>query len=145
MSRVGAESDAADIAQEAYLRLMRVEKPELIRKPDAYLFRIASNLAGELQLKRASDPACVPLSDLQQRGGDGDDAAFATSLERRAEIARLETILDGLPPLYRAVLLLKKRDGYTNAEIAERLNLAPSSVPTYLKRALAKVRACWPA
>ena len=142
-SRLGNEADAQDLAQEAYLRLTRVERPELIRKPEAYLFKIASNLASELLLKRAQNPASVPLDDLQEAGEDGDGAAFENALDRRAEIVRLEAILDVLPPLYRAVLLLRKRDGYSNNEIAEKLNLAPSSVPTYLKRALAQCRARW--
>jgi RNA polymerase sigma-19 factor, ECF subfamily len=142
-SRLDSEAEAQDLAQEAYLRLTRVNHPELIRSPEAYLFRIASNLANERLLKRAQDPACVPLDGLEQAGEDGDGAAFEGTLDQRAEIVRLERILDDMPPLYRAVLLLRKRDGYSHAEIAEKLNIAPSTVHTYLKRALTQCRARW--
>jgi RNA polymerase sigma-19 factor, ECF subfamily len=142
-SRLNSETEAQDLAQEAYLRLTRVARPELIRSPEAYLFRIASNLANERLLKRAQDPAFVPLDGLEKSGEDGDGAAFEGTLSHRAEIVRLEAILDEMPPLYRAVLLLRKRDGYSHAEIAEKLNIAPSTVHTYLKRALKQCRARW--
>jgi len=139
-SRIDNRSDVQDLAQEAYLRLMRVKRPELIRKPDAYLFRIASNLVNEYFLKRAQDPATLTLDQIQHTGEDGDGTAFEGIIDRRAEIARLETLLNGLPKPYRAVILLRKRDGYSHAEIAEKLNLAPSTVHTYLKRAITHCR-----
>lgn len=142
--RMGSEADAADLAQEAYLRLTRVKHQELIEKPEAYLFRISINLANELQLKRKRDLEALDLDTLRETGGDGDDAAFEDALERRADIFLLETILDDLPELYRAILLLRKRDGYSHKEIAERLEISPQTVHTYLKRALAQIRARWP-
>ena len=140
---LGNDADAQDLAHEAYLRLTRVKRPDLIRSPEAYLFRIASNLANEFLLKQRREPACVRLDDLQGSDGDSDGAAFAGALEHRADIARLERLLADLPPRYAAVLVLRKRDGYSHAEIARRLDIAPSTVPTYLKRALAHLRARW--
>jgi len=142
-SRLGNHADVQDLAQEAYLRLTRVKRPDLIRKPEAYLFRIASNLANEHLLKRAHDPKFVALEDIQKMGDDGDGAAFEDTLDRRREIVRLEALLDDLPPLYSAVMLLRKRDGYSHKEIAKKLNIAPSTVHTYLKRGLAQCRARW--
>jgi len=139
-SRIANGSDVQDLAQEAYLRLMRVKRPEFIRKPEAYLFRIASNLVNEYYLKQAKDPATITLDQIQHTGQDGDGAAFERVIDHRAEIVRLESLLDDLPPFYRAVVLLRKRDGYSHLEIAEKLNLAPSTVHTYLKRALTHCR-----
>ena len=39
--------DAQDIAQEAYLRLIRIRKKSIISHPKAYLFQIAANLINE--------------------------------------------------------------------------------------------------
>ncbi len=141
--RTGSGSDAQDLAQEAYFRLCRVPDPDLIREPESYLFRIASNLAHELRLRRRSQPAVVELDRSLPELAGGDDGAFEDLLEDRSSIEALEAILTELPPLYRAVLLLRKRDGYTHDEIAERLGISKHTVHKYLSRALFSCRARW--
>ncbi len=142
-SRVGSESEARDLAQEAYLRLTRVADGDLIRHPEAYVFRIAANLANEFLLKRRKANETVELDTVLETGGDGDAAAFEKHLEARSALRQLETILNDLPPLYRAVLLLRRRDGLSHAEIARELNISPHTVHRYLTRALASCRAAW--
>ena len=43
-SRLANDADAQELAQEAYLRLLRISRTELIKHPQTYLYRIASNL-----------------------------------------------------------------------------------------------------
>lgn len=136
--RLGNREDAHDLAQEAYLRLLRVDRAKIIHKPESYLFRIASNLANEFNLHQRRSPT-VDL-DLREEG-DGD--AFERSLEHRAAIRRLEKILDGFPPIYRAVLLLRKRDGLSREEIAEKLGISVHTVKKYTARAAARCREEW--
>ncbi len=140
-SRIGSEAEARDLAQEAYLRLTRVADGDLIRQPEAYVFRIAANLANEFLLKRRKSSETVELDTVLETGIDGDKAAFEQQLEARSSLRRLETILEELPPLYRAVLLLRRRDGLSHAEIASELNISPHTVHRYLTRALASCRA----
>lgn len=45
--RTGAGTDAADLAQEVYLRLLRARNLESIRDPQAYLYAVAANLVRE--------------------------------------------------------------------------------------------------
>lgn len=42
--RLRNATEAPDLAQEVFLRLMRVERPETIRSPEAYLFTVASHV-----------------------------------------------------------------------------------------------------
>jgi RNA polymerase sigma-70 factor (ECF subfamily) len=44
-------SDVDDIAQEVFLRLMRYETAELIEHPQAYLYKVASNVAAEWAIR----------------------------------------------------------------------------------------------
>ena len=46
-ARLPNEQDAQELAQEAYLRMLRVSDANLIRDPAAYLFRIARGLLQE--------------------------------------------------------------------------------------------------
>lgn len=141
--RTGSGSDAQDLAQEAYFRLCRVREPDLIREPESYLFRIACNLANELALRRRNQPALVEFDAALPELAEGDGGSFAQLLESRSSVEKLETILQELPPLYRAVLLLRKRDGHSHEEIAERLGISPHTVHKYLSRALLSCRTLW--
>lgn len=141
--RVNNEVDAQDLAQEAYFRLCRVKEPDLIREPDAYLFRIASNLANEFLLKKNKQPTVIDIDNVGDQVGEQPGETFGDQIQQRAEVSQLQTILDDLPPLYQAILLLRKRDGYSHQEIADRLNISPHTVHKYLKRALLKCRAAW--
>src|SRR5262249_59548102 len=46
-----AAADVEDVAQEVFLRLMRYEKAELIDHPQAYLYKVASNVATEWSIR----------------------------------------------------------------------------------------------
>ncbi|MEL7042884.1 MAG: RNA polymerase sigma factor [Pseudomonadota bacterium] len=138
--RVGNESDASDLVQEAYLRLSRVKNQDLIEKPVAYLFQIAANLANEFHLRKRKSPVTVDYDALAAFGGDGDDDRFQRDMEARSGVQALERVLGKLPPLYREILLLRKLDGYSHAEIAAKLELSQHTVHRYLTRALARCR-----
>jgi DNA-directed RNA polymerase specialized sigma24 family protein len=55
--RTRSKADAPDLAQEVYLRMLRVKDLDSIQSPQSYLFTVASNLLKEdavLQRKRGS-------------------------------------------------------------------------------------------
>lgn len=52
--RVANRAEAEDLAQEIYLRLLRIERQDLIRSPEALLFRVASNAVFEWRLLASS-------------------------------------------------------------------------------------------
>ena len=49
--RVRIRADAQDLAQEVYLRLLRTSQIDLIAEPQAYLYRMASNVAAEWRMR----------------------------------------------------------------------------------------------
>ena len=53
--RLRSVSDARDVAHEAYVRLLRVKRKDLIRDPQAYLYRIAINILYEFELQKKAD------------------------------------------------------------------------------------------
>ncbi|PCI51596.1 MAG: RNA polymerase subunit sigma-70 [Alphaproteobacteria bacterium] len=141
--RLGNKEDAQDLAQEAYLRLLRVHENKIIEKPESYLFRIASNLVNEFAMQKRRTPHIVEIDSLEISDDRGDGYSLERSLEHRAAIRQLEEILEDLPPLYRAVLLLKKREGFSREEIAEKLGISVHTVKKYLARAAAYCREKW--
>lgn len=141
--RMKNHADSEEIAQEVYLRLMRIKDVDLVQNPNAYLFKIANNLVSEILLKKSKAPITIDLADAVENGLDEDTNTLARKIESDAEIKRLEKLLEELPPLYRSVLLLRKRDGYSHKEIAEKLSISKNTVHIYLTRALLFCRSNW--
>ncbi len=55
--------DVPDLAQEVFLRLLRVERHETIRNPEAYLFTVASHVIHQHTLRRSSEPISVDITE----------------------------------------------------------------------------------
>ena len=47
LRRIRSKADAADLAQEVYVRMLRVRDLEAIRNPVSYLYTVANNLVKE--------------------------------------------------------------------------------------------------
>lgn len=56
-------ADVPDLAQEVFLRLMRVEHHEAIRSPEAYLFTVASHVLHQHALRQASTPTTLDVNE----------------------------------------------------------------------------------
>ncbi|HEU4625439.1 MAG TPA: RNA polymerase sigma factor [Steroidobacteraceae bacterium] len=138
MRRLRSRQNAQDLAQETYLRLLRMDSHELVRKPQAYLYRIASNLVYEFKLRERNEPVAFDSQALEEAA---ESAAHPLdSSETVSHAQQLESILGQLPPLYRAVFLARKRDGMSYAEIARALDISVHTVKKYLARAVAQCR-----
>jgi RNA polymerase sigma factor (sigma-70 family) len=138
--RVRTVADARDLAQEAYVRLLRLERKDLIRDPQPYLYRIAANLVHEFELKRRAQAAGLQRWATEQSLDSGSQSA-----DREAEALglsrRLQEVLEELTPKCRAVLVLHRRDGMTYDEIAARIGISSSMVKKYLAAGLRHCRA----
>jgi RNA polymerase sigma-70 factor (ECF subfamily) len=136
--RVRNRADARDVAQEAYVRLLRLDRKELIRDPLPYVYRLAANLVHEFELKRRADDA--RLTRWTQERALEEPIPVESSAEALALRARIDEALDQLSPNCRAVVILHRRDGMTYDEIATRLNISPSMVKKYLAAGLRQCR-----
>jgi RNA polymerase sigma factor (sigma-70 family) len=138
--RMRSRLDAEELAQEVYLRLLRVPDLKAVRNPEAYLFTIAGNLLkehGSKQLRRGlavqpDDPAVeAQLSELR---------CPAEELDRQRRVLRLATVLQELSPKCRAVVALHFWQGLSYEEVAARLGCSPHNVKKYVCQALAHCR-----
>jgi RNA polymerase sigma factor (sigma-70 family) len=132
----GNAAEVEDLAQEAFLRLLRVERRELIRNPSAYLHQVAANVLLEWRLRaRQQRPhSSDALGTLEAEGSVEDQAA--AHLTRRL----MQQALRELPPLCQSVLLLRSRDELSNEQIAERLGITRRMVKRHLEIGYAQLR-----
>ncbi len=129
--RARTVADAREVAQEVYVRLLRMDRKDRIRDPRAYLYRVAVNLLHEFELKRRSESDGLRGWTPEQLADDS--AARAESGAEAQLIGRkLGEVLSELSVKCRAVLIMHRRDGMTCDEIAARLNISRSMVKRYL-------------
>ncbi len=135
--RLGCVDDAADLAQDTFVRLLgrpaQALEPEVLREPRAYLTIVARGLLvdfwrrGELERAYLEDLAHQP------------EALQPSPEERLAAVQMLEAVdalLRSLTPRTRQAWLMSRLDGLTHAEIAERLQVSVPRVRQYLANAL---------
>lgn len=128
--------DAEDLAQEIYLRLLRVEDLGAIEEPQAYLYRMARNIAAEWRA-RASESRPHTSEELDSLI---DLATPETWAAGAIEEKVLYEALGALPPLVRGAIYLKLRDGKTHQEIARHLGVSQRMVRKYLTIGYAGLR-----
>jgi RNA polymerase sigma factor (sigma-70 family) len=138
--RLRTQSDAPDLAQEVYVRMLRVNDPEAIRNPQLYLYAVASNLVKEHAIleQRQANRLDLDERDLQQRLGELP--ALDSELEATEMAAGLNAALERLPGRWRTALILQYRYGLTYQEIADRLGVSSNMVKKYLAQGLGHCR-----
>ena len=135
-TRARNAADVPDLAQEVFLRLMRVDGHELIRCPEAYLFTVARHVAHQHKLQEVNAPRVVEITEVfpELQIANQDDPL------ERAEIAlrlgNLKRALDELPPKLATTLLLHRLHGFSIEEIASHLGVARITAAKYLAQAL---------
>jgi RNA polymerase sigma factor (sigma-70 family) len=140
-SRLRNSSDVPDLAQEVFLRLMRVQDFGSIRSPESYLFTVATHV---VQQHALSEPGMSLEGDLGEAFADSpsllseDDPEAQVQIEQR--IQTLLRVLSELPPRVGATLILARLKGHSLEEIAATLGVSRESVKKYLARALQHCR-----
>lgn len=139
-TRARNAADVPDLAQEVFLRLMRVEQHEIIRSPEAYLFTVARHVAHQHALQETNAPKVVDITEVfpELQMSASDDPVEVAEVSLR--VTNLKRALDQLPPRLATTLLLHRFDGFSIEEIASQLGVARITAAKYLARALLHCR-----
>lgn len=135
--RLGNACDAADIAQDTFLRLLTRPQHLELDEPRAYLSTIARGLVVDHWRRRELELAWLEtLAALPEPEAPSPETRMIF-LQALIEIDRL---LDALKPQMRTAFLLAQLDGLTCPQIAGRLGVSLATVERYIAKAL---RACY--
>ncbi len=138
--RAGCRLDAADLAQEVYLRMLRIADTDTIRDLETYLFGVASNVAKEHALLEWRHGTTVDLDDATVQEQIAELPALDGQIDAEQRVTRLREVLRQLPPKCCAAVVLQYRHGLSYAEIAERLGISTHMVKKYVGQALGHCR-----
>jgi RNA polymerase sigma factor (sigma-70 family) len=138
--RVRKHPDAAELAQEVYVRMLRVADMESIRNPEAYLYTVASNLAKEHARHERRDGDVVDVDDPLIQEQLAELPSYAGQLDAQERIKRLREVLHQLSPKCQAAVVLQYWHGLSYEEIGQRLGVSTNMVKKYLSQALVHCR-----
>ena len=138
--RVRTKSDASDLAQEVYLRMLRVADADAIRNPEGYLYTVASNLVKEHAVLDRRAASGIDIDEAPAHEQLETLPAFDGDLDARQRVARLGVVLQQLRPKCRAAVVLRFTHELTYREIAIHLGVSPQMAKKYVTQALGHCR-----
>jgi RNA polymerase sigma factor (sigma-70 family) len=137
---VRQRSDAIDLAQEVYLRMLRLKDTSAIRDLEAYLYSVASNLAKEHAAAGRRRGVSVSVEEATIQDQLAQSPRFEGEILTAQQVKRLREVLRGLPPKCHAAVVLQYVHGKSHQQIAEQLRVSPRMVKQYVGQALAHCR-----
>ncbi len=131
--RLQSENEAKEVAQEAYVRLLQLDRPGIQSFLRAQLFRIAMNLAVD-RLRRRNLELRAARAELFDELDDVDEPE--RNVLAAEELGLVQRSLDELPETCRRAFLLHRLEGLSVEEIAQRMNVTGRMIRHHLGRAL---------
>lgn len=130
--RLGNAADAADLAQDTFVRILGVRDLANVQEPRAYLTTVARGVLVNWYKRQALERAYLEaLASLPE--------PLAPSPEERSLVLEalheIDAMLDALPPLVRRAFLLSQLDGMKYEDIAAHLKVSLTSVKRYMAQA----------
>ena len=138
--------DAQEATQESFLRVFQSLHTFNGRyQLGAWITRIATNVCLDTlraQARRPSQP--TPIEEMEfslpDTGADSDPEFFVI---RRAESRRVRRVLESLPPMHRAAIILRDFEGLSYGEIAIALEISDQQTKALIHRARQGFKRAW--
>ncbi|MCG8291770.1 MULTISPECIES: RNA polymerase sigma factor [Pseudomonas] len=131
--RFGCDDLAHDVLQETYLRVDRMEAVHNLQKPDAYLYRMALNVAAD---RREADARLLTGAEIEALLHVAEDQDPARIVGGQREIQNLLGALYELPARRRRIFIAARLEEASHLEISQRFGISTRTVEKELKAAL---------
>lgn len=130
--KLGNAFDAADLAQDTFLKVLTVKGMDQVQEPRAFLTTIARNLLINQVRRRAIEQSYLDALAAMPEPVAPPPEVRLMMLETLVEIDRR---LGTLPALAKQAFLLAQLEGLGQTEIAAELGISASTVKRYLAKA----------
>lgn len=130
--------DVDDIIHDAYCRVARLPSVDHIDNPRAYFYRTVHNIVVDL----ANSVKMIPHISVSQNDYFAvmdNEPPVDRALEAVEELKWVMELLNTLSPTHRKVILLRRVEGLSRKETAQRLQISENEVKNFLVRGLRKI------
>jgi len=148
----GHADDAEELMQEVFVRLVRmIAQYEHDGRFEAWLFRVAANLARDRARRKTAGPRFVPLQGSVKDGASAEAGPLGAYLDLSSpppdapmllgeEVDRLQSALAQIPTVEREVIMLRHFGDLTFSEIAKAMNTPLGTALARAHRGLKRLR-----
>ncbi|HWW59386.1 MAG TPA: sigma-70 family RNA polymerase sigma factor [Sphingopyxis sp.] len=136
--RWGHVVDVDDVMQEAYCRIANLSSVDHIDNPGGYFHRTANAVVTDI-MRRAGIINFTSMTQIEWSNVVDYEPLPDRTLETRQEWERVNGLLGKLPDTCRKVIELRRVEGLSRKETAERLGVSENDVKNHLVRGLQKI------
>jgi RNA polymerase sigma factor (sigma-70 family) len=135
LARRTHDLDIDDIVQEMYARLAALDDVEGVRNPRQYAAQTAISIALNLA-RHARVVPMIPLGDFEDYRLVSEEPSPERALNSQEELQDLERTLQELPGLCRTAFLLRRIEGLSQKEVADKLGISVKTVEKYMAKSV---------
>lgn len=129
--RLSLRQDVDDVIQETYAILAGMADVSHILQPRAYVYSVAHSVVLQ-QLRRAQVVSIEAVAEIDRVAIVGDEVSPERMASSRQELARIGALIESLPDKCRQAFVLRRVEGYSQREIAERMNISENTVEKHI-------------
>lgn len=131
--KLGNTSDAADLAQDTFVRIIKLQNAAEIQEPRTYLATVAKSILIDFIRRKTLERAYLEaIAEMPQ--------AYVPSPEEQLVVMEalfeMDTILNGLGPKVKQTFMLSQFDELSYTQIAEKLDISLRTVNNYMAKAM---------
>jgi len=128
-----ADLEVDDIVQETYARLASTESVAGVRNPRTYAFQTAYSVI-MTHLRRSRVVSIRAVADIDQLAAADDVPSPEAETVDRDELHHLAAAIAAMPDKLRVVFRLRRIEGLSQRQVAERLGLPESTIEKRMAR-----------
>jgi len=139
MRRAASRSDAEEMVQDLFVRLLGRADLLTLDNVDGYVFEAAANIArdkGRYEQARGGGRHV----DIERLAPQSDEPGAERIVVGRQKLSQTLAALESLTPRARTIVILRRFENLTYAQIAERMGISISAVEKHMVRAMSVLR-----
>lgn len=129
--RMQSLQDVEDAIQEAYAILAAMPDVAHVGQPRAYLYSVAQSLMLQ-HVRRAQVVSIEAMGQMDDLGVASEDPGPERLASSRQELYRLQRLIAQLPDKCRQAFVLRRVEGCSQREIAERMRISENTVEKHI-------------
>jgi len=126
-----SEADLEDMCQDVFVRTYEAAQTRIPEPAKPYVFSVARNLLIN-RLRREQIVSIEAVADIEEVEVATDEPGPDRTVAGRQDLKRLRVALDRMPERWRDAVVMRKIEGLSRHEIAQRMGLAESTVAQHL-------------
>ncbi|MGH2447494.1 MAG: RNA polymerase sigma factor [Chloroflexota bacterium] len=137
--RTRSAEDAKEIVQEAYAKVLALDRPDTVSLQVGYLWRVAANLAIDRKRQRATR---ARIASLALQPTDRSSPSTECVVEFRERLAIVRKAIAQLPPRCRQAFLLRILEGQRFSRVGREMGITERMAKLHVARAMEYLQAC---